>query len=221
MSSTKIYTASEILEERQRARSNGIIAHTPKADGEFMARVGCTCYNCRDVIDPTGEEDAKARNEQTLRDLCEADNVPQLKLKRQYASCLDCREQHSCTEVCHPTQQSHLSLPPPPPAIRQCNYCRLKSDSGLSLSPIVGIQSPCSPSGELKCIEETYLEMESQLRRQLYKVTSIYQKLQAHIENQRDIPGTKHDEMAAYDSWSDEVEKKEMAIKELLDLLEE
>jgi hypothetical protein len=202
-----MYTASEILEEREIARSNGTLAHTAKVDGDFMARVGCTCYTCRDVFDPTGEEDAKARN-----------NVPppppQPKLTRQDAACLDCKEQHSCSDVCHPTERSQLSLPPPPPAIRQCNYCRLTSDGALSLSPR-------STSSDSKSIEETYLEMEYHLRRQLTKLASIYEKLQLHIDNQYEIPGIKHDEMAAYDAWSNETEEKQIAVKELLDLLKE
>lgn len=55
-------TAADILKERDEMRKACRLAHSPKADGEFWARVGCSCYTCRDVLDPTGEEDAAAAN---------------------------------------------------------------------------------------------------------------------------------------------------------------
>ena len=57
-------TPAEILERRAADRRLHIIAHTPNVEGDFMARLDCSCYNCRDYLDPTGEEDAKRINDQ-------------------------------------------------------------------------------------------------------------------------------------------------------------
>lgn len=214
MNSTILYTPSQILEERQNERSRGKLAHTPNGRGEFYARIECGCYNCRDVLDPTGELDAKARND--------AMNVPPLpaqqpKLVRQYAICLECGGQHSCSDPCRPP---HLSLPPPPRAVRQCNYCRSPTE-GLSISPIVGVLSPRSVSSGSKPIYETCQELEVGLERQIRKLLKKYRQLEAHIESEREKPGTKLDEMAAYDAWAEEVARKEDALQEFLDLLKE
>ncbi len=53
-------TPADILKERERCRSSFMLAHSANVDGSFMARMGCPCYTCRDVLDPTGEEDAAA-----------------------------------------------------------------------------------------------------------------------------------------------------------------
>lgn len=55
-------TPADILKERDAKRKAGILAHSANARGEFMARLDCTCYTCRDCLDPTGEEDAKVAN---------------------------------------------------------------------------------------------------------------------------------------------------------------
>lgn len=57
-------TPAEIVERRAADRRSYIIAHTPDVNGDFMARLDCCCYNCRDYLDPTGEEDAKRINDQ-------------------------------------------------------------------------------------------------------------------------------------------------------------
>ena len=56
----KSKTPEEVLAERQEQRTANVLAHSAKVDGDFMARYGCPCYNCRDFLDPTGEEDATA-----------------------------------------------------------------------------------------------------------------------------------------------------------------
>ncbi len=57
-----IITPADILKERDRRRSSCMLAHSVNADGSFFARVDCSCYTCRDVLDPTGEEDAANAN---------------------------------------------------------------------------------------------------------------------------------------------------------------
>ena len=57
-------TAQDVLNARDKHRKSGVIAHSPNSRGEFMARFGCSCYNCRDALDPTGEEDAARANNQ-------------------------------------------------------------------------------------------------------------------------------------------------------------
>jgi hypothetical protein len=59
MSSFLMITPDSILAEREKDRSAGRLAHSPNFNGEFFARHGCPCYTCRDVLDPTGEEDAE------------------------------------------------------------------------------------------------------------------------------------------------------------------
>lgn len=61
MSALKIWTSEEILAERAADAASGKLAHSGNSWG-FSARYGCSCYNCRDALDPTGEEDAAARN---------------------------------------------------------------------------------------------------------------------------------------------------------------
>lgn len=51
-------TAADILKQREEERKAGRLAHSANGDGDFWARHGCSCYTCRDVLDPTGEEDA-------------------------------------------------------------------------------------------------------------------------------------------------------------------
>ena len=58
---TKV-TAADILKKREEERKACRLAHSANANGEFFARVGCSCYTCRDVLDPTGEEDAAEAN---------------------------------------------------------------------------------------------------------------------------------------------------------------
>jgi len=58
---TKV-TAADILKKREEERKACRLAHSANANGEFFARVGCSCYTCRDILDPTGEEDAAAEN---------------------------------------------------------------------------------------------------------------------------------------------------------------
>lgn len=61
-----LVTPSEILSERMEQRSSGRLAHTSRVDGSFMAWMSCPCYNCRDYLDPTGEEDANNKNKEIL-----------------------------------------------------------------------------------------------------------------------------------------------------------
>lgn len=58
---TKV-TAADILKKREEERSACRLAHSANAGGEFWAREYCSCYTCRDVLDPTGEQDAAAAN---------------------------------------------------------------------------------------------------------------------------------------------------------------
>ena len=55
-------TAADILKKREEERSACRLAHSANADGEFWAREYCSCYTCRDALDPTGEQDAAAAN---------------------------------------------------------------------------------------------------------------------------------------------------------------
>lgn len=58
-----LITPADILKQRTLSRESSMLAHSANCDGSFMARLGCPCYTCRDVLDPTGEEDAANANE--------------------------------------------------------------------------------------------------------------------------------------------------------------
>jgi hypothetical protein len=55
-------TAADILKQREEERKACRLAHSPNGDGDFWARHACPCYTCRDVLDPTGEQDAATAN---------------------------------------------------------------------------------------------------------------------------------------------------------------
>ncbi len=228
MSFTKMYTAKDILEERERDRQSGKLAHTANIHGDFYARGGCTCYTCRDVLDPTGEIDARERNK--ANELIPPPPPPP-KLTRQYAMCLDCGGSHSCTDKCNPHGIANELgrsatgvtitvpiLPPPPPATRQCAHCHPSNDLA---SPFVGLLSPRSVSSGSRSLEETCQELETSVRRHLKRLLKKYALLQEQILADQEQPNVKHDEMAALDTWWTEVDAKVAAVNEFLDLLDE
>jgi hypothetical protein len=99
-------TPTDILNDRNAELRAGRLAHTPNGRGEFYARIDCPCYTCRDVLDPTGEEDAKLHNEALMAALCKQANIPppppSPALTRQNAVCLNCEETHCCETECDP-----------------------------------------------------------------------------------------------------------------------
>ena len=105
MSYTRV-TTEEILAERQKAREEGALAHTPNVSGDCMCYVSCSCDTCRDFFDPTGEKDAQKENERRFLAACQAANIapppPSPVLTRQFAMCLDCGDSHSCSDRCVP-----------------------------------------------------------------------------------------------------------------------
>lgn len=236
MNSTTV-TPADILKERDEARRAGRIAHSANCRGDFMARLDCSCYNCRDAIDPTGEEDAILRNIQRRKSLPQPLTVPPLNFSRLRTSTLSCES--DCENTPHPPaypghrpvccEERFTHLPPPPAARRQPSQS-LGPASG-SLSPIVGIQSPeASPrsftmnltihlNSPPVPIEESYRETEERVEAQLEELLKTYKKLMKKIEKEMDAPGVKHDELAACDDWWNETDAKMNATKKLLDLL--
>ncbi len=245
----KMKSPAEILAERAAERAACRLAHTPNGSNEFFARVGCPCYTCRDVLDPTGEHDAKAHNESLMLKMCEEAKIPlpppSLKLTRQYAICLSCGSSHSCDVQCvfqvdaeceslapQPAREpmpapalartasgcceTAPNLPPPPPAIRQPP----RSAGSSIMSPLVGIASPRSVS-DASNVEERCAGQEKHVIARLKRLLIIYEQLQTHIDNLNDHSKLKHDEMAAYDAWWNEVDAKICAVEDLLKQLEE
>ena len=263
MNTVKMVTPEDILKEREAQREAGLLAHTS------MFNPHCKCDACRDVYDPKGEQDAKARNEALMKEMCEAANIPPPPptptLTRQYAICLDCGEQHSCSRACVPdiiartqkfsqlwkefkasggleddvalappppsmglTRQytnclscsgSHACdeacmprLPPPPPAIRQ-PYSSTGSSS--ILSGVTGVGSP-TPTAE-----ESSNTLEKKTIQRLKKLRKSYEDLQSEIEQEGNEDGLKHDEMAAYDAWWNELDEKIAAVETLMKLIKE
>ncbi len=202
---TKMTTPAEILEDRKARRQAGVLAHSSNVSGEFYAREGCTCYNCRDVLDPTGELDAKIQN----------DAMPATSptLERQYAMCSDCSEQHSCETKCRPRTLS-LNLPPPSPATRT-----VAVPSGL-ISPVTGFMTPRSISDTPVSLEEQVKlceAMEYKVIRYLKRLLKQYNRLEELIT--ADTSHSSHDEMAAYDAWWSEIDDKIGSTEDLLNVL--
>lgn len=211
-------TPAEILAERDRVRQQGTIAHTPNSSGNFWARDGCGCYNCRDALDPTGEEDAKMQNNALMKAMCNAVGIEmppsQPTLQRQFANCLNCEEQHSCQENCRPRGLS-LNLPPPSPAQR------LTAEPTGMISPLMGLISPRSISDASVSLEEQLKvcsDMEEKVRRYLKRLAKHYSTLQLMIDEEN--THRSHDEMAASDTWWTEVDRKKSTTEDLLELLE-
>lgn len=106
---TTMKTPTDILNERDALRSAGRLAHTPNGRGEFYARMDCSCYTCRDVLDPTGSEDAKFYNDALL-----AANIPPPPpspvVTRQNAIYLNCEETHCCDTECDPKKGPALAF---------------------------------------------------------------------------------------------------------------
>ena len=216
-------TAAQILEERDQQRKAFRLAHTPNGSGEFSARLDCSCYTCRDVLDPTGEEDAKAYNERNAPpppppiDYRPASSrtFANTWLKGKVAP-LECSFSTPISEILR-SQQTHLNLPPPPPLeIRQASTA-----TSLSImSPLVGIATPRSASDASQTPEEKVDKQEQQLTKRLVEMVKSYQQLQQHIDSLSSKPGTKHDEIAMYDAWWEEVDRKLAATQELLTFIQ-
>jgi len=196
MNTYKMITPNEILEQRQKQRQSGILAHSPNNSGLFYPRDGCTCYTCRDALDPTGEEDAKLQNDMTG-----------------LATCSDCSQQHSSEEICRPRSLS-LNLPCPSPATRA-----IAAPSGL-ISPLAGFLTPRSLSDTPVTMEEQVKiceEMEKKVVRYLKRLLKQYERLEELINS--DPSDKTHDEMAAYDMWSSEIDDKMASTEDLLNVL--
>ena len=207
-------TPAEILAERSAGRAEGRLAHTPNGRGEFSARFDCHCYTCRDVLDPTGQEDAKNYNIALIAGLCEETSISQPSLLGALEHSTAAYENH------HPPPAALLPIPnlPPPPPITH-GQPATSTNSG-AMSPLMGILTPRSisePSG----IEDRTLTQEKGLAIRLNRMLRMYQQLQAHIEELTDQENLSHDEMAAYDTWWNQVDAKVYAVEKLLKLLEE
>jgi hypothetical protein len=231
METTTMKTPEEILAEREAVRKSGRLAHTPNGRGEFYARIGCSCYTCRDELDPTGEEDAKAYNEALMLEVCAKTNIPPPPptpvLTRQdseyegfatepgpFCSLAPSTGAYEDFYVPLPYKLPLPLLPPPSLMIRQPSA----NTASSIISPLVGIMTPRS---EASTIEDRCATQEKQLVTRLKRMVHTYQQLQAHIDELNDHDTLNHDEMAAHDAWWNEVDTKICAVQELLKVLEE
>ena len=237
MNSTKTITAADILEQRDASRRAGVLAHSSNQDGDFMARVGCSCYTCRDVLDPTGEEDAREQQELN-RPVRLPSPIPSLRIP----ICPPAPARPTqCPNSPHPPppypeyrpyccQTSPLHLPIPPRAHRQPSSGSNTND----LSPIVGLNSPDSFSFQFRInlrspslpssrensdgVVDVVTHLEESMIPRLTRLLSQYKALMTHIESEYE-EGLSHDEMAAKDAWWDEVDGKILQTESLLALL--
>lgn len=216
-------TASDILNERHQARQAGVLAHTANVSGDFMARLDCSCYNCRDIWDPTGEMDAAERN--TRKNTLVAEELPPLERQDTIGVAstatipsippLDLTRLMSRTSTgseCHNTPH-----PPPPHPDHQPVCC--KKSPAADPEPFTGLlntniyETPSRPEEEYKNIEKLILPYLQHLR-------NTYTLVQTHILDESENIHLKMDEQAALDSWWDEIEKKLQAVQTTMSLLE-
>lgn len=108
-------TAKDVLAARE---SGSKFGHSPRADGEFMARVGCPCYNCRSCLDPTGEEDAAAANAQSSNLSSSLSNTSTEVEPVIDTSILSAIGRLSASFTGDYGSEAYLDLPPPPPLVR-------------------------------------------------------------------------------------------------------
>lgn len=216
-------TADDILQERNEARVAGRLAHTPNVHGDFFARINCSCYTCRDVFDPTGEEDAQRRNCPTPPPPPPPPSPPVL--RRQNALCYSCGVGHSCRDPCEspppslgPSESGPISLrlPPPPPATRAIH---LSPTASNVISPVATLLTPRSIS-DPSSIEEAVQKQENSLVRRLTVMVETYQRLEDHILSQQ-LQSDHHDELMMYDMWWEEMDRKRAAVAELLRQLQQ
>lgn len=221
MNSFPTVTPADILKERDQARAAGRIAHSANSSGEFFARLDCSCYTCRDVLDPTGTEDAKAQNAELPRL-----PPPAPPLTRQNALCVSCCTGHSCTVPCNPPfEWTGLSCVTPsasslPPLTIACPDRQLSNTSSNILSPVSGLRSPrcISEVSSPPPVEESYRREEEILIRRLTHMLTTYDQLDEHIQKQ-EASSKSHSEMAMFQTWWEEIDTKRDAIQTLLSLL--
>ena len=220
MNSLPTVTPTDILNERTQARAAGRIAHSANSSGEFFARLDCSCYTCRDVLDPTGEEDAKSRNREISLP------PPPPPLTCQNALCVSCCTGHSCTVPCNPPfEWAGIScLTPSASNLPSLSITRpdrqLSNTSSNILSPVSGLRSPrcISDVSSPPPIEEAYRREEEVLIRRLTHLLDTYDQLDNHIQTQEESSKS-HSEMAMFQTWWEETEVKRDAVQTLLALL--
>lgn len=243
MNSRKMTTAADILAERDDARRMGFLAHTANCRGDFMGRLECSCYTCRDYFDPTGEEDAKKRN------------ASQPKIHRQNANCIECEHQHTVFEPCRkmirpspiqapaaiPLERSLTTGCPnsphaPPPFPEWRPVCCQRSpplnaahttllppplpatrQASFTLSGVVGVSSSAESTPR---VEETYTLEEQRLIRRLEHMLKTYSEVLEKLEDEEETGRQRgHDEMMMMQEWWEEIDKKIHATEALLRLL--
>jgi hypothetical protein len=205
MSNQIMITPEDILKQREESRKSLILAHSANSSGAFFARPGCSCYNCRDALDPTGEEDARIANEMSLMP-----SEPPM-LERQNAICLDCQQSHLSNEVCRPRS---ISLPPPTMGLRRHPF-------SPNLSPIIGLVSPRSLSDSSYANSQDQFrvcfEMEQRVKMMLLKLKRSYKRLEGLLAEDDNF--NSHDEMAANDMFISQTMAKIDAIDNFLEEL--
>lgn len=220
---TPLKTSADILNERNRERANGRLAHTPNGYGEFYARPGCTCYTCRDCLDPTGEADATLYNVALLATVTPptatppAATLPAPSVTRRDVICFCCVANDDSEEVESTAEIPVVAVPGPHRLCLPRPSCLARHPSLGSptsvMSSLVGVVTPSSASPSL---EEVTRTMETDLKPYLHELLQTYQQLRGHVEQRMNDPSLRHDEMAAYDAWWTQADAKVNAVESLL-----
>lgn len=223
-------TANDILQQRETARRAGLLAHTPNAHGYFNARLDCSCYTCRDFLDPTGEEDASQAN--TSRQPPLKVSIPEPQPKS--TTCPNSPHPPPPSETHKPVccQRSPLlNLPIPPRAHRQPT--RSESESSDLVSPISLPDRPFSPTNlsfnfsitfrpaaaTAAAAPDNSAKLEKDLLPKIETLLETYQAELLEVENSYEQSGIRLDEIAALDQLWNEIDRKIDSTRTFLKLI--
>jgi len=213
-------TPNDILQQRETARRAGLLAHTPNAHGYFNARLNCSCYTCRDYLDPTGEEDAFQANKSRQLPLKVSIPEPQPKA----AKCPNSPPSETHKPVwCQPSPLLHLPIPPR--AHRQPSE---SETNGELLSPFSLPERPFSPTNlsfnftlhfrSSPAAPPDSKTLEKDLLPKIETLLETYQAELLDIENKYDDT-TKLDEIAALDQLWNGIDRKIDSARTFLKLI--
>lgn len=178
INTTNVWTAEKVLEERKKKMMSGTLAHSVKVNDEFYAKLDCSCHTCRNVLDPTGEEDAKLWNAQIL-------------------------ETMTTKEETRPRGLS-LNLPPPSPAVR---LTAAPTGLISPLTGIISPRSLSDTSVGLEDQMRICYEMEEKVKRYLKRLAKNYEALQVLIDSEKE-PGSHDEMAASDTWWTEVDRKK-------------
>lgn len=217
----KMITAKDILEERETARRAGLLAHSSNSLGLFLARPGCICYTCRDLLDPSGEQDALEANKEMKPSLRVSIPTP----RPASSACPNSPHppppsQDHKPVCCQPTPL-HLPIPPRAHRLPTSN----SSESEDLLSPISlpgGALSPTNFSFNFtiqltpsSSTSSSYQTLEKDIVPKMQRLLDAYQAELLEVEKNYETTD-RMDEIATLDEMWNELDRKIDTTRQLL-----